>query len=400
MIPPAAGRGKKKAMPRVRISRLAAAPVAFIQRLLLVLSNGARRLACGEASPHAKTLPGFAMHLIQFEHPAIGRCLGVVQGGQVINLTARHPELNGVAAAFRAARHRKRRLAASLEELLGPAGDLPREPYAELLAAGRVLPPVGEEPGTHLLVSGTGLTHTGSVQQRDAMHQQPAAAGPKSDSRKMFEMGLEGGRPAAGQRGTAPEWFYKGDGRILRGPGQPLDVPPFAPDGGEEPEVVGIYIIDDQGIPYRVGFTQGNEWSDHVTENVNYLYLAPSKLRVCAIGPELVTDLSFEDVRGRCRVLRDGRPIYDSGELFTGERNMCHSLANMEDHHFKFPQHRQPGDVHVHFFGTSKLSFQHRSWQYQTGDVVEVTFDGLGEPLRNPVRRLEADAGPVVVEAG
>ena len=105
-------------------------------------------------------------------------------------------------------------------------------------------------------------------------------------------------------------------------------------------------------------------------------------------------------MRGRCRVLRGGQPIYDSGELASGERNMCHSLANLEDHHFKYPQHRQPGDLHVHFLGTSKLSFQHRKWQYQDGDVIEVAFEGLGSPLRNTVRRAAADATPVLVEQG
>src|SRR5438309_843086 len=142
--------------------------------------------------------------------------------------------------------------------------------------------------------------------------------------------------------------------------GQPLDIPSFAPDGGEEPEIAGIYIIDDLGNPCRLGFVQGNEWSDHVTENQGYLCLAPSKLRACAIGPELVTDLVFEDIKGHCKVTRNSQEIYHSGELLTGERNMSHALANLEDHHFKFPQHRQPGDIHVHFFGTSKLSFQGR----------------------------------------
>jgi hypothetical protein len=268
-----------------------------------------------------------------------------------------------------------------------------------LLAAGQVLAPVTEEAGARLLVSGTGLTHLGSVEQRDQMHQKAAAARPKSDSRKMFEMGVEGGRPAVGQRGTAPEWFYKGDGRNLRSPGQSLDIPPFAPDGGEEPEVVAVYIVDDRGIPCRLGFAQGNEWSDHVTENVNYLYLAPSKLRVCSIGPELVTDHPFDALRGRCRVWRAGRVIYDSGELLTGERHMCHSLANLEDHHFKFPQHRLPGDIHVHFLGTSKLSFQQRAWKYETGDEIEVSFEALGAPLRNPVQRMEPDARPIAVES-
>ena len=81
-------------------------------------------------------------------------------------------------------------------------------------------------------------------------------------------------------------------------------------------------------------------------------------------------------------------------------REVYHALANLEDHHFKFPQHRVPGDIHVHFFGTSKLSFQQRDWEYRTGDIVEVSFEGLGAPLRNPVVRQAPSETPVRVEAG
>ncbi len=338
------------------------------------------------------------MHLIQFEHPSGGVCLGVVRGEQVCNITALDAALPSVSTAFDAARRRRQKLDSLLHDLIAKAPQAALLDYAELLGTGKVLPPVNEAPERRVLVSGTGLTHLGSVQQRDQMRTVPEPSGPKSDSRKIFELGVEQGRPAQGQRGAAPEWFYKGDGRILRGPGQPLDIPPFAPDGGEEPELVGIYLIDDQGVPCRLGFAQGNEWSDHVTENINYLYLAPSKLRVCAIGPELVTDLPFEDIQGRCTVVREGKTIYDSGALRTGKRNMCHTLANLEDHHFKFPQHRLPGDIHVHFLGTSKLSFQHRDWKYQSGDLIEVSFEGLGAPLRNPVRRLEPSTTPITVE--
>jgi hypothetical protein len=284
-----------------------------------------------------------------------------------------------------------------LEQLLGP---LSRSDASlnlnELLDAGRVLDPI-HDPQARILVSGTGLTHLGSASQREAMHQ-ANATNVRTDSRRMFERGLAGGKPPAGTRGAAPEWFYKGDAQILRGPGQSLDIPPFAPDGGEEPEVVAVYIIDPAGVPRRVGFAQGNEWSDHVTENEGYLYLAPSKLRDCAIGPELVTDLNFASIAGRCRVLRAGETIYDSGELRTGEQHMCHSLANLEDHHFKFPGHRRPGDVHIHFLGTSKLSFQHRAWRYETGDIIEVAFEGFGEALRNPVRRSPANETPIQVQ--
>jgi hypothetical protein len=337
------------------------------------------------------------MRIIHFKLPSAGPCLGVVHGDRIANVTVRHPALTSVVGAFRVARRAGRRLPDLLADLAPP--DLADTDYRELLAADQVWTPVSEEPGTRLLISGTGLTHTGSVRERDAMHRSVTPAAAPSDSQRMFEMGLAGGRPVPEQRGTAPEWFYKGDGRSLRGPGEPLDVPPFAPDGGEEPELAAVYAIDERGTPWRLGFVQGNEWSDHVTEKLNYLYLAPSKLRVCAIGPELVTDHPFDEVRGSCRVLRDGRVIYDAGELLTGERAMCHSLANLEDHHFKFPQHRQPGDVHVHFLGTMKLSYGHRDWQYQSGDVIEISFAGMGEPLRNPVRRMQPDDRPVTVQS-
>ena len=339
------------------------------------------------------------MHLIQFDDAVLGPSLGVVSNGQVANVTRREATVSGPVAAFHAARRLEVKLGDWLAAVVAEIPVAELLDYSRLLATDRVRCPIGEAEGQRVLVSGTGLTHTGSMQQRDAMHQ-PAATSTAgmSDSRKMFELGLAGGRPETGTRGVAPEWFYKGDGRILRGPGQTLDVPAFAPDGGEEPELAGVYVIDEHGIPCRLGFVQGNEWSDHVTENVNYLYLAPSKLRQCAIGPELILDLEFEDIRGTCLVRRDGEVIYESGELLTGERNMCHSLANLEDHHFKYAQHRIPGDVHVHFFGTSKLSFRHRDWKYATGDEIEVSFAGCGQPLRNSVWRTEPDETPVSVQ--
>ena len=100
----------------------------------------------------------------------------------------------------------------------------------------------------------------------------------------------------------------------------------------------------------------GNEFSDHVLERKNYLYLAASKLRTCAIGPELVVDGDFDAVPGEVSVHRGGRILW-SREIRTGESAMCHSLSNIEHHHFKFETHRRPGDVHVHYFGACALSF-------------------------------------------
>ncbi len=176
------------------------------------------------------------------------------------------------------------------------------------------------------LVSGTGLTHQASAKNRDAMHSGTQAI---TDSTRMYLSGVEGGKPAAGEAGISPEWFYKGTGGVLRAHGEPLDVPEFGDDGGEEPEIAGVYIIDSEGAPRRIGFTVGNEFSDHVFEKKNYLYLASSKLRTCSIGPELAIDADFNLIPGEVSVERNHQTIWSS-PIKTGEANMCHSLANIE----------------------------------------------------------------------
>ncbi len=235
-------------------------------------------------------------------------------------------------------------------------------------------------------VTGTGLTHKASVDNRNAMHAEKTHL---TDSMRMYQWGLEGGRPPAGEIGVSPEWFYKGNGTILRAHNEPIGVPAFAEDGGEEAEIAGIYVIDDAGNPRRVGMTQGNEFSDHVFEKRNYLYLASSKLRECSIGPELMLDPDFSIVRGHARVRRGGEVLWEK-EICSGESNMCHTLENLEHHHFKFPLHRRTGDVHIHFFGASAFSFGDQV-RLEAGDVMEVNFPAYGKALRNPLR---VDPGP------
>jgi hypothetical protein len=239
-----------------------------------------------------------------------------------------------------------------------------------------------DEPA-RCLVTGTGLTHKASAENRQAMHaaEKPAVV---TDSMRMYQWGLDGGRPAPGAIGTPPEWFYKGCGTILRAHGEPLEVPPFALDGGEEAEVAGAYIIDPSGTARRVGLTLANEFSDHKMEQKNYLYLAPSKLRTCAIGPELIVNGEFSDARGTARILRSGALLW-SKPFATGEKNMSHTIANLEHHHFKYAAHRRPGDTHIHFFGADVFSFGDKI-ELADGDVMEIDLPGFGRPLRNPIR--------------
>jgi len=257
----------------------------------------------------------------------------------------------------------------------------------------RLLPPV-DHPGepARCLVSGTGLTHLGSARNRQAMH--AASTEDLTDSMKMFRWGVDGGRPHPGSIGASPEWFYKGTGTSLRAHGEALEIPPYAEDGGEEAEIAGIYLIGPEGQPYRIGMAQGNEFSDHRFEKRNYLYLASSKLRNCALGPELVLEPDFSSVPARVSIERAGRELW-SKTFRSGEEEMCHSLQNIEHHHFKFEAHRRPGDLHIHFLGTDYLSFSDGVC-LADGDLMQVAFEGYGRPLRNPVHL--AGTAPTLVK--
>ena len=250
------------------------------------------------------------------------------------------------------------------------------------LAGVTLLSPIDHEDPAHLLVSGTGLTHLGSAEGRDKMHK-AAAAGAATDSMRMFLEGEAGGKPVPGSIGQQPEWFYKGDGSILVAPGTPLHRPGFAQDGGEEPEIAGIYVIDANRTPVRLGFALGNEFSDHVTERHNYLWLAHSKLRQAALGPELLLGSLPEDIRGTSRIIRGGAILWEK-PFVSGEANMSHSIANLEHHHFKYAQFRRADDVHVHFFGTATLSFAD-GIETQEGDVFEVSANAFTLPVSNPL---------------
>ena len=269
----------------------------------------------------------------------------------------------------------------------------------------RLLAPI-DVPGSpsRVLVAGTGLTHLGSARERQAMHLADSSAvaepsaqtdTPFTDSMRMFQWGVDAGRPAPGEVGVAPEWFYKGDAHVLRAPFEPLEIPSFAEDGGEEAELAGIYLIAEDGTPYGVGITAGNEFSDHQFERRNYLNLAGSKLRACSLGPELVLAADFNDIHGEVRIERNGAILWQK-KIASGEANMCHSLANLEHHHFKFSGHRQPGNVHVHFFGADALSFG-AGVVLEAGDIAEVRFEGFGRALRNPIRVEPKSTAPVRV---
>jgi hypothetical protein len=270
-----------------------------------------------------------------------------------------------------------------LEDLATQSAGSTVSAYADVLAAGRILPPIDHADPAHCYVTGTGLTHLGSADTRDAMHKKIGGdVETLSDSMKMFRMGVEGGKPAAGQNGVQPEWFYKGDGSIVRTTGQAIEMPAFALDGGEEPEIAGLYLIGPDGQPHRVGYAIGNEFSDHITERQNYLYLAHSKLRNCAVGPALLVGELPAHVAGSSRVIGTDGSVRWEKPFISGEQNMSHTIANLEYHHFKYPLFKRPGDVHIHFYGTATLSFADNI-SVQPGEAFEIEVAAFGPALRN-----------------
>jgi hypothetical protein len=319
------------------------------------------------------------MNLVQFLDATGTRRVGLVRDGGA-RLALLRDTFSTHALALDAARQRR-----PLSTLLLDRVTTEIFSFDDLLAARRVLPPLDHPDPAHCLVAGTGLTHLGSAQARDAMHTKLAAAEHTlSDSMKIFRWGLEGGKPTDGRPPVQPEWFYKGDGSWIIPPEHALEQPAFADDGGEEAEIAGLYVIGDDGTPLRVGFSLGNEFSDHVMEKKNYLYLAHSKLRTCSLGPELYVGELPASIEGRVSVTRGGTEIW-SAAFLTGEANMTYTLAGLEHHHFKYARFRRPGDVHVHFFGAAILSFA-SGLRPLADDVFTVSAPPFSRPLRNPLR--------------
>jgi hypothetical protein len=326
------------------------------------------------------------LHLVQFlDEDGARRVARVDTGGsqgsqlQVLSNTARIYDL-----ALEAGR-----TGATLEEIVTSHLRDERVDYDRLIATRRLLPPLDHPDPAHCLVSGTGLTHLGSAQARDAMHTQAEADLPLTDSMRLFQWGLEGGKPPKGQISVQPEWFYKGNGYNVVPPEQPLVSPPFALDGGEEAELVGLYVIAESGEILRVGFALGNEFSDHIMEAKNYLYLAHSKLRPCSFGPEIILGAPPAEISGQVRIERNGQTLWEAPFL-TGEERMSFTLSNLEHHHFKYEQFRKPGDVHCHFFGTATLS-RNAGVVTQPGDRFEISASGFGRPLRNTLEQAPDD---------
>ena len=329
--------------------------------------------------------------VVQLQHVESGRAVALVEEPSLVLLKGFQTVYDAAQAALQSDR--------SLEALLTSlrtGESIAYDPVYQGSSEWKILPCFDHPTDYHrCLLSGTGLTHKASAENREKMHT-AAEHGSMTDSMKMYMIGVEGGSPAPGEIGAQPEWFYKGNGSMLRGHHDALEMPPYADDGGEEPEIAGLYICDSQGNPHRVGFATANEFSDHIMERKNYLYLAPSKLRSCSIGPELVIGADFSNLQGNVKVYRKDQSIW-AKDIKSGQKNIVHTLENLEYHHFKYANHRLPDMVHIHFMGADAFSFG-EGIKLSHGDFMEVHWEGMGRPLINTISQSQQVESMITIE--
>ena len=251
---------------------------------------------------------------------------------------------------------------------------------AAALEEDRILSPIDHPDPAHVLVSGSGLSHKSWV----ALEPDHGADESKwPDHFKTLMLGQRGGKPARGDWGAQPEWFYKGNGEILVPPGGVVEHPFYGDGPGEEAEIAGVYMIGPDKTPFCLGYALGNEFSDEQMYFKNVYHLAQSKRRQVSLGPELLVGDLPHDIGARISLLRRGRVKWQA-DFRTGEANMLHAIANIEAHYFKYGQWYIPGDIHVLYFGNAVMSTA-QGEVVEDGDVFRLECETFGLPLTNPI---------------
>ena len=160
------------------------------------------------------------MRLIQLTHPQHGRRVGIVEEPNVVLLTktttSTYQLFNEIINTSQAQ--------LSVIHALKTTEMVSYDDVYQNKNGFKMLPPMDCVDPMHCIVSGTGLTHKASAQNRQKMHDQ---ADKLTDSMKMYLMGEEGGKPSGNEIGVQPEWFYKGSGLNIKGHNDPLIVPEY-----------------------------------------------------------------------------------------------------------------------------------------------------------------------------
>ena len=199
---------------------------------------------------------------------------------------------------------------------------------------------------------------------------------PVTDSMRMFRVGPCGGRPDRRRNRHCAGMVLQG--RRRRAAALPLRrslFPRTQKTAAKKRRSPAIYLIDSQ-TARRTASACARAMSSPTT-NSSGATISILQAQSFALQHRARTGrwprLSAPST-GEVSIERDGSR---SGEERSrpAKKTCAHSLANLEHHHFKFAGHRQPGNVHVHFFGAHSLSFG-EGIELKDGDWMQVRFEG------------------------
>lgn len=180
-----------------------------------------------------------------------------------------------------------------------------------------------------------------------------------------------------------PEWFYKGNGTILKSTNTVLEIPDFSRSASEEAELVMIYVVDNKQVPHCIGYALGNEFSDPKLAKENHLYFSQAKLRNCAVGPELIVGAPPANVSLTITIHRQNKILWQD-KTDTGTKNMFFSIEQIENLLFRHQQFLHPGMVHYLFLGADKTSYS-SDIPLQAGDSVSISSELFTFNLVSPI---------------
>jgi hypothetical protein len=195
-----------------------------------------------------------------------------------------------------------------------------------------------------------------------------------------------GGKTAPEGEFTPPKWFFKGFGDWARLPGEPLTVPANPVALIEEPEVVLVYVNDDEGNPHYAGYTFGNDLCDIGLHRSDAGYNPYCKLCDTALAPRLFLDAPPRTASGHVTIVRDGTPAWE-GNFDCGADALYFRVPDMAEHLFSFPALRRPGLINYVLLGADEASF-HDGFRIADGDRIAIDVKTHDVAFENEVRYL------------
>jgi hypothetical protein len=194
--------------------------------------------------------------------------------------------------------------------------------------------------------------------------------------------------PEPDEEFVAPNYYIKGFGSWLRLPEDPLLTPGDPVWLIEEPEVVLVYVNDDEGAPHYAGYTFGNDLNDIGLHLKNKWAWTPyAKLCETSIAPWLFLDAPPERATGTVTIERDGGKAWQ-GDFSCGTDSIFQRIPDMTEYLFAHPTLRQPGLVNYLYLGADKCTY-HDGFRIENGDRMVLDVTSHGVLLPNTVKYLE-----------